>query len=143
MDKKKLALISLLLVAIIVAVMLFIKNRNTSNKNLADEFSSKNSTINKKNPNAFKREATGKIKTIDKNTLVIIDANTPIKDLTKDKAGIEFSLKTSPATIVFFTEKEKQQQKALTDLKVGDSVNVEYDNLTKEVNTVTVLVSGS
>jgi hypothetical protein len=142
MDKRKRMVILLIVVICVVAVLLFIKNRNTSNKNLADEFSSKNSTINKKNTNAFRREATGKIKTIDKNILVIIDANTPIKDLTKDKAGIEFSLKTSQATIVFFTEKGKQQRKALTDLRVGDAVNVEYDNLTKEVNAVTVLVSG-
>jgi hypothetical protein len=148
MEKRKRMVILLTIVVCVVAVLLFIisvKNRNSaqSGKNKPAGLPMENLVQNKNDSKVFNREVFGKIKTIGENTLVVVDDKSPIKKMTKDGAGATFSLRTSNAPSVFFIENGKsQERKLLSDLKIGDVVRVEYDDMTKEVISVNVSIGG-
>ena len=146
MDKKKLAIILLLIIVFFVVVVLFVvnKNRNSLGKDRLVGLPMENLVQTKNDSGTFKKETLGKIKTIDGNGLVVVDDKSPLKGMTKDGASPEVSLKTTNATSVVFIKKENaRESRLLSDLRVGDLVRVDYNDLTKEVAVINVSIGGA
>ena len=148
MDKKKLVLTVSLVAVVVLVFALFAIRKNQSGPGVGENqpkgLSMEKLIQTKNDSEAFNKEAFGKIKTIEKNILVLEDDKSPLKKMTKGSASPTFSLSTSEATSVFFFEKGKpQEKKSLSDLHSGDVVMVEYNNLTKEAVTVNVSIGGA
>ncbi len=145
MDKKKLVLLLLLIIAVFVAAVLFVKKRSRGNMSgaLTGAFLKENLTKNRDASESLKLAVIGVISTIKGDSLVIANDSSPLKKLIKDGTSPTVSLKTTEATSVFFMGKGGLiERKKLSDLRVGDFAKVEYDNLTKRVDIISVSVEG-
>ncbi|MFZ2189070.1 MAG: hypothetical protein WAV73_05925 [Candidatus Moraniibacteriota bacterium] len=145
MDKKKLALVLLLIIAVFVVVALFMKKRSHENMQgaLTGAFLKENLAKNRDVSESLKLEVIGVINTIEGDSLVITNDSSPLKKLIKDGTSPTVSLKTTEATSVFFMGKGGLiERKKLSDLRVGDFAKVEYDNLTKRVDIISISVEG-
>ena len=146
MDKKKLALILLLVIFCVFAVTLFRinKNRDSLNKSQPAGLLMEKLVQTKNDSGVFNKELFGKIKNIGKNALDVADDSSPIKKIADGGASPTVSLKTTDITKVFFVENGKlQENKRMADLHLGDVVRVVYNNLTKEISVVYVSVNGA
>ncbi|MFA5962269.1 MAG: hypothetical protein WC848_06320 [Parcubacteria group bacterium] len=142
MDKKKLALVaSLILLVGALALVLLVKTKNQNEQaalsgekrqlsNPVTALPIENLTKLEKSSSASGQAIAGKVKLIQEDTLAVED-----RDGTLNGFGI------SGSTPVFFVEEGKADElKQMADLRIGDSVEISYDEATMEVGAINVLV---
>lgn len=139
MDRKKIALIILILAAFLVVVFLFLRDK-TESPQMEGVISTEQSK--KENQRAeflsgFGKTFIGKIRSIDGKELTIEDDESPLKQISNDKTGPTVVLKITEMSDIFYVESGKvKEKKVFSDLRVGDLVRVEYIDLKKEIVTI-------
>lgn len=128
MDKKKLVILTLISVLLVGGIIFFIGW--LAGKKEADKNGEPLSGLIKKDANTerIRKKIEGKIKTITEGTLEV-----------EDSSGLVTSLKIDGSTPVFFIDGNKQAElRQLADLRVSETVSIDYDEATGRVLSISV-----